>query len=277
LERHIKRDCVTPEHNALSENVSEQEEINTPEDSTLTIIQMLIGMGKEIAYLRDEINKSQPNINNTTNNNDNSVNTVNNTIDNTVNNRVNNTVNNTLNINMVCHGQEDLSKLTQTLWLLAARKGINVLYELIKAIHFSADFQEFQNIYAPYENSNKVYVYEDGWITKRADEVINALIEAKKSFILNNQETYYKLLNDPEQKLYQRWLSYINNEDEKELEKYKKESYIIVKDILHNKRDIPIATRKAIKDAQKENLKETKKTQKEAIKVQKKNALLANK
>jgi hypothetical protein len=103
--------------------------------------------------------------NKTINNNDitNTNNDSNNTINNyNLHNTTNNTNSNNIIINIVDHGDEDLSKLiTEELKLIFCSSSDAIL-TLLKILHFNERLPEYQNIFINNLNSPNMHLYEDG-------------------------------------------------------------------------------------------------------------------
>ncbi len=185
-------------------------------------------------HLEDKIknleNKfSRPNITNNTQNN------------NTINN-----VDNRTNIIMVSYGNEDLSKITPKMLSTACKKGYNSIVQLVETVHFNPNFPEFHNVYIPsVKDKHAMIFYDDVWNLKNKDEVVNDMYDTNRDYIIENIEGISNLLNDGEKRALNRWLDSEKNKDKSDKDKKAIEcTRENLKLLLHNKRHIPIGTRK---------------------------------
>ncbi len=119
----------------------------------------------------------------------------------TINN--NNNSNNTININFVSHGNENLleRQIGELMLMVAARRGVNIVEELISLVHFNPTFPEFQNIYLPDMKNNHMMVYDNEWILKNATIAIKELCDNKSSFIIDNINAIFNRLTIPTNKI----------------------------------------------------------------------------
>ncbi len=182
----------------------------------------------EIKNLKKEMKKVQPITNNTQNNN--SIN-------------IGNTTN---NIIMVSYGHEDMSKITPKMLSTACKKGYNSIVHLVEMVHFNPIFPEFQNVYIPSVKDKHAMVYHDDmWNLKNKDDVVNDMYDANRDYIMENIERINNFLNDGEKRSLNRWIDSEKNKDKSHKDKKAIEcTHENLKLLLHNKRHIPIATRK---------------------------------
>ncbi len=226
LSKHIKQNCkIAKQQNKDKQEIFEK--LKLLECQNETIINNIKQLENENKLLKEKIKTANPIINNTTNNM----------------NINNNTTN---NIIMVSHGQEDLSKICKQLMTVACKRGYNTVPQLIEMIHFNPIFPEFHNVYIPSIKDKHAMIYDkETWSLKNKDEVVNELYLTNRDFIVNNIDGYYKSLTESEKKSLERWLNSDKNKDNNEKDK-KAIDYTIeqLKLLLHNKRHIPIATKK---------------------------------
>ncbi len=156
----------------------------------------------------------------------------------TVNNNTNNNCNNTININIVSHGNEKLleRQIGELMLMVAAKKGVNIVDELITLVHFNPAFPEFQNIYLPDMKNNHMMVYENEWKLKNAAVAIKELFDNKSSFIIDNIKDIIGRLTIREQAVINKWLILISDNKSKEYKKYYDEILDDIKYNLHNNR-----------------------------------------
>ncbi len=154
----------------------------------------------------------------------------------TVNN--NNNCNNTININIVSHGNEKLleRQVGELMLMLAAKRGVNIVDELITLVHFNPAFPEFQNIYLPDMKNNHMMVYENEWKLKNAAVAIKELYDNKSSFIIDNIKDILSRLTVRERAVINKWLMLISNNKSEEYIKYYNEILDDIKYNLHNNR-----------------------------------------
>jgi len=167
--------------------------------------------------------------------------TVNNNSNNT---NSNNTTNNTININVVPHGEEDLSKYSNLLLVLAAKRGINAVLELTDRIHFNPQLPEFQNVYIPDIKNKHAMVFDKEWELKNTDDVISNIYDTKCDFIRDNKDVFFDYLSVGEKAVYERWANADNNRNTAEYKAYINCMHEKLKLLLYNKRNMVIATKK---------------------------------
>ncbi len=182
----------------------------------------------EIKTLKKAMKKTQPITNNTLNNN----------------NNIN--IGNTTNIIMVSYGHEDLSKITTKMLSAACKKGYNSIVHLVETVHFNPEFPENHNVYIPsVKDKHAMIYYDDMWNLKNKDEVVNDMYDTNRDYIMENIEGISNLLNDGEKRALNRWLDSEKNKDKSDKDKKAIEcTHENLKLLLHNKRHIPVGTRK---------------------------------
>ena len=173
------------------------------------------------------------------------------TINNNSNNNNNNTTNNIINVNVVPHGEEDLSKYSNLLLVLAAKRGINAVLELTDRIHFNSQLPEFQNVYIPDIKNKHAMVFDKVWELKNTDDVISNIYDAKSDFIRENKDVFFNYLSPGEKIVYDRWATADNNRNTAEYKVYINSMHDKLKLLLYNKREMVMATKKLQKNNKK--------------------------
>ncbi len=172
-------------------------------------------------------------------------NTINN---NTMNNNIQNNINidNTTNIIVVSYGHEDLNKITPKMLSTACKKGYNSIVHLVEMVHFNPIFPEFHNVYIPsVKDKHAMVYYDDMWNLKNKDDLVNDMYDTNRDFIMENIEGINNFLNDGEKRSLNRWLDSEKNKDKSDKDKKAIAcTHDNLKLLLHNKRHIPIGTRK---------------------------------
>ncbi len=164
----------------------------------------------------------------------------------TNNNTMNNNINNTTNIIMVSYGQEDLSKITPKMLSAACKKGYNSIVQLVEMVHFNPNCPEFHNVYIPsVKDKHAMVYYDETWNLKNKDDVVNDMYDTNRDFIMENIEGINNFLNDGEKRALNRWIDSEKNKDKSDKDKKAIEcTRENLKLLLHNKRHIPVGTRK---------------------------------
>ncbi len=244
MHKHIKESCkIAKQQNKekqdifdklILEDAKKQEIIDKlkSENELLGKIKQLEdgtkNLENEIKNLKKAMKKTQPITNNTQNNN---------------NINIGNTTN---NIIMVSYGHEDLSKITPKMLSTACKKGYNSIIHLVEAVHFNPEFPENHNVYIPsVKDKHAMIFYDDMWNLKNKDDVVNDMYDTNRDYIMENLEGINNLLNDGEKRALNRWLDSEKNKDKSDKDKKAIEiTHENLKLLLHNKRHIPVGTRK---------------------------------
>ena len=163
----------------------------------------------------------------------------------------NNTQINNINITLVDHGKEDLSKIANFLLLIASKRGINAIPELIDQIHFNPNYPEFHNIYIPSIKDKHIMVYNKNWEVKNTADVVSDIYEERKNFIIDNKDVFYNLLDEGQKRSYNRWVKYDNDRSTAEAKQFILETFDKIKLLLFNKKNIPIDTKKQLESIEK--------------------------
>ncbi len=184
----------------------------------------------EIKNLKKEMKNGQPITNNTMNNN--------------TQNNIN--IDNTTNIIMVSYGHEDMSKITPKMLSTACKKGYNSIVHLVEMVHFNPIFPEFHNVYIPsVKDKHAMIYYDDTWNLKNKDDIVNEIYDTNRDYIMDNIEGINDFLNDGEKRSLNRWIDSEKNKDNSDKDKKAIAcTHDNLKLLLHNKRHIPIGTRK---------------------------------
>ncbi len=169
----------------------------------------------------------------------------------TINNNNNNSNNitnnnNTININIVSHGDEKLleRQIGELMLMVAAKKGVNIVDELINLVHFNPTYPQFQNIYLPDMKNNHMMVYEKEWIFKNATTAIKELCDDKSTFIIDNINAIFNRLTIREQSILKTWLVLMSDKTTDEYKEYYDILLDKIKYNLFNKKAMVIATKK---------------------------------
>ncbi len=233
LYRHVKQYCpVVNQQNKEKQEIFEQlkmlESKNKQlEDDIKNKDKELKNKDKEFKNLKKEIKNKSP--------------ITNNTIVNGFNNITNNIV-------MVSYGQEDLSKISAKMLSTVCKRGYNSVPQLIEMVHFNPIYPEFHNVYIPSVKDKHAMVYDGNmWELKNKDEVVSEMYDNNRDFILDNISSVDKLLNENEKKSLHRWIDSDKNKGNSDKDK-KAIDYTCeqLKLLLHNKRHIPMTTRKQL-------------------------------
>ncbi len=168
------------------------------------------------------------------------------TNNNTQNNNNINIGNTTNNIIVVSYGNEDMSKITPKMLSAACKKGYNSIVHLVEMVHFNPIFPEFHNVYIPSVKDKHAMVYHDDmWNLKNKDDVVNDMYDANRDYIMENIEDINNFLNDGEKRALNRWLASEKNKGKCDKDKKAIDCTLEnLKLLLHNKRHIPVATKK---------------------------------
>ncbi len=244
LTRHIKQSCpVAKQQNKEKQDIFDKllllETKNKELEEKLKIKDKQLEeeiknknkhLENEIKKLKKEIKKVQPITNNNTMNN----------------NTMNNNVGNTTNIIMVAHGHEDLSKITPKMLSTACKKGYNSIVQLVETVHFNPKFPEFHNVYIPsVKDKHAMIYYDEMWNLKNKDDVVNDMYDTSRDYIMENIEGINNYLNDGEKRALNRWIDSEKNKDKSDKDKKAIDcTHENLKLLLHNKRHIPVGTRK---------------------------------
>ncbi|CAH6421280.1 Hypothetical protein KVN_LOCUS209 [uncultured virus] len=169
-------------------------------------------------------------INNSTNISNNTNNTTNNTID--------NLTNNTINIQLVAYGKEDYDKLTEKEYKYILNKGFKSVPEFVNQLHFDKNRPEYHNIYISNLRDNYVMVYDDNiWKLRNRKETMEELYEDKKNILIDKLE---ELINILPQSAINKFERFLNDEQDNKIKNGIIEE---IKLLLHNNRNIPLATK----------------------------------
>lgn len=166
---------------------------------------------------------------------------------------INNTHINNINITLVDHGKEDLSKIANFLLLIASKRGLNAVPELVDHIHFNPNYPEFHNIYIPSIKDKHIMVYNKNWEIKNTADVVSDIYEERKNFIIDNKDVFYDLLDEGQKRSYNRWVKYDSDRTTDEAKQFILETFDKIKLLLFNKRNIPLNTKKQLDMIDKNN------------------------
>ncbi len=166
---------------------------------------------------------------------------------NNVNTNSNNT--NNINIKLVGYGQEDLTRISKSAMKKILQKGFESVPELINYLHFNKDKPEQHNVYISDLKSGYAHTFDGKrWIMVERDELINNMFDDKSSFL---ELQLGDLEKELDRKSVDKWVRFNDTCHEEPVRKTVKEA---LKLMLYNQRDIPEATRKMLKNAERQKI-----------------------
>jgi len=242
-----KEDINTKEeiYQTLLKQMKEMEENNKKqiqiiEENSKKQIQIMENTNKkmltEIIELTKQINKSNTTINNTNNG---TVNTIENQNNNT-NNQQNNIKN--LHINLIAHGKEDLSFITEDHLKKILYKGFKSIENLTQIVHFDKNRPENHNIYISNIKDTYVMMYDgEDWKLIDREKCLTDIYDEKSDYLVEKFEELEDKLDEQTMKRFGNFLS--RKDDDKIIEQTKRE----IKLILYNNRKIPEETRRLLR------------------------------
>ncbi|AYV76118.1 MAG: hypothetical protein Terrestrivirus4_166 [Terrestrivirus sp.] len=238
LERHLNERCKIKK-----EDTSKKEEI----------YQLLLRQMKEIKEdnkkMFDELKAENLKLknelaikNNTTINNTNTgtMNTIENQTNNNTNNQQNNIKN--LNINLIAHGKEDLSFITDDQMKKILNKGFKSIENLTQIVYFDKNRPENHNIYISNIKDSYVMMYDgNDWKLMNRENCLQDIYDDKCDYLVEKFEQLEGKLDESTLKRFGNFLS--RKDDDKIIEQTKRE----IKLILYNNRKIPEETRRLLR------------------------------
>lgn len=144
-----------------------------------------------------------------------------------------------INIKLVAYGKEDLSSISDQLYIQLLNQGFMSVPALVEKVHFDKNKPENQNIYIPNMRDDYVIVY-DGEDWKLCDKTytLNSLYD-DKVYILDTK--FQELIKDLPEKVITKFKRFLDkSEDDDTKNNIKKE----LKLMLYNHRKLVKATRK---------------------------------
>lgn len=185
---------------------------------------------KEIEELKRQISKENTTINNNTNRG-----TINN-IDKQQN------INQQIHINLIAHGKEDLSFITENEFKKILNKGFKSVENFIEHVHFNKNHPENHNIYISNMKDSYLMRYDgNNWKLIHKETGLQDLYEDKTEYLVDKFEELKDKLDDISLRKFERFLN--EKDDDQVIEKTKNE----IKLSLYNNRKIPEETRKLLK------------------------------
>jgi len=178
--------------------------------------------------------------NNTTINNTNTgtMNTIEN--QNNTNNQQNNIKN--LHINLIAHGKEDLSFITEDHLKKILYKGFKSIENLTQIVHFDKNRPENHNIYISNIKDTYVMMYDgEDWKLIDREKCLTDIYDEKSDYLVEKFEELEDKLDEQTIKRFGNFLS--RKDDDKIIEQTKQE----IKLILYNNRKIPEDTRRLLR------------------------------
>jgi len=234
LNRHLKDRCKIKK-----EDIDKKEEIY---QLLLKQMQRLEENQKQLMKENKQLKKEIANKNNIMNNNNSTNNGIINNIENqtNTNNQQNNIKN--LHINLIAHGKEDLSFITEEKFKKILYKGFKSIENLTEMVHFDKNRPENHNIYISNIKDSYVMKYDgDEWKLTDREKCLNDIYDDKSDYLV---ERFEELQGKIDEQTIKRFENFLNRKDEdKIIEQTKKE----IKLILYNNRKIPEETRRLLK------------------------------
>ena len=158
------------------------------------------------------------------------------------NNQLNNITNNNLHINLIGHGKEDLSFITNDQMKKILNKGFKSIENLTQIIHFDKNRPENHNIYISNIKDSYIMMYDGiDWKLMNRENCLQDLYDDKSDYLVEKFEELQCKLDESTLKRFGNFLS--RKDDDKIIEQTKKE----IKLILYNNRKIPEETRKLLR------------------------------
>ncbi|AYV75471.1 MAG: GIY-YIG nuclease [Terrestrivirus sp.] len=235
LERHLNDRCKIKK-----DDTNKKEEI-----FQLLLKKMEDSNKKQIDELKNEIIKLKKEIankHNTTNTNNGTMNNICNQTNNTNNTNNQQNIIKQLNINLVAHGKEDLSFITEERLKTLFYKGFKSIENLTEMVHFDKNRPENHNIYISNIKDTYVMKYDgDDWKLMNRENCLHDMYEDKSDYLVEKFEELQPKLNEQTIKRFGNFLN--KRDDDKIIEQTKKE----IKLILYNNRKIPEETRRLLR------------------------------
>ena len=244
LERHLNERCKIKK-----EDINKKEEIYQ-----LLLKQMEENNKKQMDELKNEILKQQNQIYELTkqiNKSNTTINNTNNGTMNTIENQTNNQTNNTnnqqnniknLHINLIAHGKEDLSFITEDHLKKILYKGFKSIENLTQIVHFDKNRPENHNIYISNIKDTYVMMYDgEDWKLIDREKCLTDIYDEKSDYLVEKFEELEDKLDEQTMKRFGNFLS--KKDDDKIIEQTKRE----IKLILYNNRKIPEETRRLLR------------------------------
>lgn len=215
LERHKAKYC----HKKIK---------NDSENNELEILK------KMVIELQEKLNINNTNANSVVNGNVSNVGNVNNNV--TTNQIINN------DIKMIAFGKEDLYELlTDDEAIKYLSKGYQSVYKLIEDTHFNPTKPKFHNVFISDKNRQDAMIYNgENWDTLEKTDVVDQLFDDKACYLT---AMFKELKHKLDKKVIDKYSKFINDTDEETMQNLKKD----VKQLLYNKRHIPMKTKKLMK------------------------------
>ena len=193
---------------------------------------------EENKELKKEIAKNNNMRHNTNNTNNGTVNNIDNQTN--TNNQQNNIKN--LHINLIAHGKEDLSFITEEYLKKLFYKGFKSIENLTEIVHFDKNRPENHNIYISNIKDSYIMKYDgNDWKLMNRENCLQDMYEDKSDYLVEKFEELQPKLDEQTIKRFSNFLN--RKDDDKIIEQTKKE----IKLILYNNRKIPEETRRLLR------------------------------
>ncbi len=246
--KHIKESCkVAKQQNKEKQDIFDKLKLERDQQEVIVKLKLLEEQNKTIITINKQLEEEIKNKNTQLEEENKQLKKAIKKVQPITNNTMNNTMNNnTTNIIMVSYGQEDLSKITPKMLSNACKKGYNSIVQLVEMVHFNPSCPEFHNVYIPsVKDKHAMVYYDETWNLKNKDDVVNDMYDNNRDFIMENLEGINNFLNDGEKRALNRWIDSEKNKGNSEKDKKAIAcTHENLKLLLHNKRHIPVGTRK---------------------------------
>jgi len=147
-----------------------------------------------------------------------------------------------LNINLIAHGKEDLSFITEEHLKKILNKGFKSIENLTQIVYFDKNRPENHNIYISNIKDTYVMMYNgDDWKLMNRENCLQDLYDDKCDYLVEKFEELQGKLDESTLKRFGNFLS--RKDEDKIIEQTKRE----IKLILYNNRKIPEETRRLLK------------------------------
>ncbi|AYV75340.1 MAG: hypothetical protein Terrestrivirus1_214 [Terrestrivirus sp.] len=239
LERHLDNRCKVKKEDTnkkeeiyqiLLKQMREMEENNKKMEENNK--KMFNELKAENLKLKNELAKKDSITNNTINN-------INSQTNNT-NNQQNNIKN--LQINLIAHGKEDLSFITEDQIKKILYKGFKSIENLTEIVHFDKNRPENHNVYISNIKDSYIMRYDgNDWKLMNRENCLQDMYDDKCDYLVEKFEQSEGKLDESILKRFGNFLS--RKDDDKIIEQTKKE----IKLVLYNNRKIPEETRRLLR------------------------------
>lgn len=165
-------------------------------------------------------------------------------------NTINITQQNSNHIKLVAFGKEDLSYIPVKMSMRLLKTGFMSVPNTAEYVHFNLDTPQFHNIYIPNMKEPYAMAYDGKkWNLIRTEDALHELYDGTKYFLSEKFEEFYESLDRFAKRKFGKFLE--ESEDKFVVKSIKER----LKLLLYNNKDIPMETRKKIKNDKNKTLK----------------------